>query len=156
MEEALNEPPPLRALIEVAPIRCMRNLAGQSCRKRSIWIALAGGLAVALAFVSTAHAQLLNPFRGYNGPVMNDQDRKLAREALQTLLSQEQAAVGKTEIWSNPADGRHGSLTMAGSFHYNGMDCRTLQSSVSYPDWATPRKFTFKLCRTPRGEWKML
>ena len=146
----------LKALIEVAPMGCMHDLTDRACQKRSMWIAPAAGLAAALVFGSTAHAQLLNPFRGYNGPVMNDQDRKLAREALQTLLNQDRETVGKTEVWSNPANHRHGSLTMAGSFHYNGMDCRTVQSSVSYPDWANPRKFTFKLCRTPSGEWKML
>jgi surface antigen len=137
-------------------MRYMHDLADRGRQKRSIWIAPAGGLAAALVFALTAHAQLLNPFRGYNGPVMNDQDRKLARGALQTLLDQDPVTVGKTETWSNPANHRHGSLTMAGSFHYNGMNCRTVQSSVSYPDWASPRKFTFKLCRTPSGEWKML
>ncbi len=134
----------------------MRDLAGRTCPKRAFWIAPAGALAAALAFVPVAQAQLLNPFRGYNGPVMNDQDRKLARDALQTLLNQDQAAAGKTEVWSNPADGRHGSLTMAGSFQHNGMDCRTVQSSVSYQERTTPRKFTYKLCHTPDGAWKML
>jgi surface antigen len=138
------------------PALAIPALAGRTCPRRSFWITSAGGVAAALVFVSIAHAQLLNPFPGYRGPVMNDQDMKLARSALQTLLNQEPATAGKTETWSNPADGRHGSLTMAGSFRYNHMDCRTVHSSVSYPDWATPRKFTFKLCRTPQGEWKTL
>lgn len=119
-------------------------------------MATAGGLVVALSLAPSVHAQLLNPFPGYRGPVMNDQDRNLAREALRRLLNQDPAIVGKTEMWSNPADRRHGTLTMGASFHHNGMDCRTVQSSMSYPDWATPRKFTLKLCRTPGGEWKML
>jgi surface antigen len=146
----------LETLRALTPLRYMRNRVGSACAKCALWMAAASALAVASPLVSAAHAQLLNPFRGYRGPMMNDQDRKLAREALRTLLNQEPAIVGKVETWNNPADGRHGSLTMGGSFRHSSMDCRTVQSSVSYPDWATPRTFTVKLCRTPRGEWKML
>jgi surface antigen len=137
-------------------MRCMRDLAGLVLLKLSFCMAPAAGLVAALAFSPAAQAQLLNPFPGYRGPVMNDQDRKLARDALQVLLDQDEAAIGREETWSNPADGRRGSLTMAGSFHRNGMDCRTVRSSVLFQERASPRNFTFRLCHTPSGVWKML
>jgi len=137
-------------------MRCMDDFGTIATLKQFCRTAPAAGLVVALAISSSAQAQLLNPFPGYRGPVMNDQDRTAARDALQTLLDQNPATVGKTKAWSNPADGRHGSLTVAGSFHHNGMDCRTIESSVSYPEWATPRKFTLRFCLTPGGEWKTL
>jgi surface antigen len=134
----------------------MRSMHDMASPKRSFWMAPTVGLIVALAFGPSAQAQLLNPFPGYNGPLLNDQDRKLARDALQTLLNRDQVTVGKTEMWTNPADRRHGSLTMAGSFHHNSLPCRTVQASAWFPEQPNPRHFTFKLCRTPDGEWKLL
>lgn len=154
-QEALNKAM-LGALIEVTPMRCVRDAVSWGCPSHSFRTALTGGLVAALAFVSIAHAQLLNPFPGFSGPVMNDQDWKLARAALRTLLNHGQATVGRRELWNNPADRRHGSLTMLGSFQYNGMDCRRVQSSASFPDRLNPRVFTLRLCRIPSGEWKTL
>jgi surface antigen len=137
-------------------MRSIHDLADMASLKRCFWVAPAVGLLVAMAFSPTTRAQLLNPFPGYSGPLLNDQDRRLARDALQTLLNADQVTVGKTEVWSNPADGRHGSLTMVGSFHHNSMPCRTVQASASFPERPNPRNFTIRLCHTPAGQWKML
>jgi len=112
------------------------------------------GAALALCS-ATAQAQI-NPFRGYRGPTLNSQDYTLAREAARKLLDNDSAPIGSSEQWQNADTGHGGTITLMSLFHRSGMPCRTLQSRVEFKAPDRPRTLTWRACRTPAGEWKLL
>jgi surface antigen len=113
-------------------------------------------LAASLAMVSlhTANAQMINPFGFYRGPTLGEQDYKLAREALETLLNEKPPIVGHYDTWNNSASGNHGKFTILEIFTSREMPCRKVNADISYRRSGSTRSFTLNFCRLSGGEWK--
>jgi hypothetical protein len=115
------------------------------------------GVAVAAAVLCLsaghAHAQI-NPFRGYNGPVLTKADLDQGTQAADKLLRVDGAKVGTSENWAGPTSGNSGILTVEKTFDRHGMTCRALKSVVNYKA-GTTRTWNLNVCRTANGAWKL-
>lgn len=108
-----------------------------------------------LAGAPAAHAQLVSPFRSYNGPSLTKDDWNAASAASKRLLEQDGAAVGKTETWTGPKTGNTGSLTVQNAFKRSGRSCRVVAWRVVYKKTQASREFKLNACQTETGQWKM-
>ncbi len=113
-------------------------------------------LAAALALSSgAAHAQMINPFGGYNGPTLNNGDYKIAGGVVSRLLNEQPPKLGSTADWKNPATGNQGTFTLLEVYTSKGLPCRKVKSDVTYGKTsAHPRSTTLSACQVPGGQWK--
>jgi surface antigen len=115
---------------------------------------LAGGL-LSTAGGAAAKAQMINPFGGYHGPTLKQDDYNLAGDVVTRLLNEKPAQVGHYEDWSNPASGNQGKFTILSIFTSKNMPCRKVKAEVIYAKTGSnPRSFTLDACQLPTGEWK--
>jgi surface antigen len=120
--------------------------------KLALLLILVGSLAIASSH--TARAQMISPFGPYRGPALGEQDYKLAREALETLLNEKPQTVGNHDTWNNSASGNHGKFTILEVFTSQKMPCRKVNADISYRRSESTRSFMLNFCRLPSGEWK--
>lgn len=121
--------------------------------KSAFILILAGSLAIASS--NMAKAQMINPFGTYNGPTLDKEDFKLARDAVGKLLNEKTPIVGGYDTWSNSTSGNHGKFTILEIFSSKGMPCRKVNAYIVYRKvGSTPRSFTLNVCKLPSGEWK--
>jgi surface antigen len=103
-----------------------------------------------------AHAQMINPFLGYKGPTLTQQDYKIAGEVVGKLLNEKPPTVGNAESWSNPASGNSGKFTILDIFTKDNMPCRKVKADTVYAKGANrERSFTLDACQVPDGKWKI-
>jgi len=116
---------------------------------------LAAAVVLSMAHAGTAHAQMINPFGGYNGPTLSNEDYKIAGSAVSKLLNEQPPKLGSTADWSNPATGNHGTLTLLDVYTSKGMPCRKVKGDVIYGKTSSaPRSNTLSACQVPGGQWK--
>ncbi len=130
-------------------------IEGHRLRHAGSW--LAGSLFVVvvllLGFSGSAQAQI-NPFRSYKGPVLTQEDRKQASDAVTRLLGNAPPAVGAFETWDGPTSGNSGSLTVERAFRRQNSECRSVRSHVTYKA-GNDRTFVLDACLIA-GKWKLL
>jgi surface antigen len=128
---------------------------GRSLSKLAVLL-LAGGM-FTISHASAAKAQMVNPFGGYTGPTLNKDDYNLAGGVVTKLLNEKPAAAGRSENWSNPVSGNHGTFTILSIFTSKGMPCRKVKGDVIYGKANShPRSITLDACQIPSGQWKTL
>jgi surface antigen len=115
--------------------------------RRSIVVACLATTAIPVL----AQSQLYGTLKGTPMEVMDDEDRRLFREASDKALNE--AAVNEVVRWENPKTQSHGELTVLNAFEWKKAPCRTIRVSNE----ARGRKATnnFNLCHM--GEkWRMV
>jgi hypothetical protein len=128
----------------------------RALNRGSWWSALLTVGILMVAWSSAANAQV-NPFRGYRGPVLSQEDLAAGRAAAAKLLNEDHAEIGRSEDWTGPTSGNGGTITVQRAFKRQGMECRALRSEIRYKSTsAAPRTFNLDVCRVHTGEWKLL
>jgi hypothetical protein len=107
-----------------------------------------------VAWISPVRAQI-NPFRGYKGPTLTQEDLAAGQGAARKLLNSDPATVGQAESWTGPTSGNQGTLTIRRVFERGGMPCRSVASEVLYRRTQSRRSYTLTACRIASGTWKL-
>jgi surface antigen len=123
-------------------------------KPRNRWIGFGGATAILCLWSVFAQAQI-NPFKGYNGPVLTKADLDQGMQAANRLLNTDAAEVGASETWTGPTSGNRGTLTVQNAFERHGTTCRSLRAVVNYKAGAK-RTWTLNVCHQPNGEWKLV
>ncbi|MCB1515598.1 MAG: glycine zipper 2TM domain-containing protein [Hyphomicrobiaceae bacterium] len=84
------------------------------------------------------------------GRSLDEQDRRLAREAEYEALERGPSGVART--WRNPDNGRYGEVVPSRSYKRGGDDCRDYAHTV-YID-GRPQVLRGTACRNPDGSWR--
>jgi surface antigen len=122
-------------------------------RCRSGLAALVVATALSIVLPCSVEAQLMPLMKTYAGPGLSKDDLNRLRAASSRLY--EGRSIGTVERWRNPDTGNSGSVTLARSFEFNGMPCRSLDYSIRYAKSpATPGRYSLSWCKTSTGEWK--
>lgn len=133
------------------PIISMKSYAVM--RPRTLVLA---GLVLAGLGAAPAHAQMINPFLGYRGPTLTQEDFRIAGGVVNTLLNEKPPTVGRSENWSNSASGNSGKFTILDIFTKDNMPCRKVRSDVTHARGSNrERSFTLDACQIPSGKWKI-
>jgi hypothetical protein len=124
--------------------------------RKTWWCAFWVCTVLVAAWPSGAHAQI-NPFRGNKGPTLSKEDLGAGRAAADKLLTDDHGEVGKSEEWTGPTSGNHGTISVQRAFKRQGRDCRALRSDVRYKKIpGPPRTLNLDVCRLQTGEWKLM
>ena len=103
-----------------------------------------------------AHAQMINPFLGYKGPTLTNEDYRIAGGVVNKLLNEKPPTVGRSESWSNPASRNSGKFTILDIFTKDNMPCRKVRADTIYAKGSNrERSFTLDACQIPDGKWKI-
>ncbi len=119
-------------------------------RRRPSWLF---ALAVLVSLGGPAAAQV-NPFADTLD--LTPRDIELLKDAAATLFANDQAEVGETVTWANPASGNSGSVSLVRLFEHQGLPCRRLQHTIKQKGYADAAIYQFARCRTADGTWKLL
>ena len=130
------------------------NAPKPAWRARRAAVSLAGIVAAACLWSGSAHAQF-NPFILRTGPRLTKADIDQGVQAAGKLLRTDEAKVGTSETWADPASGNGGSFTIQKAFERRGMTCRTLRSVVDYKA-GSKRTWLLNACRVRSGDWKLI
>jgi surface antigen len=111
--------------------------------------------ALLLIGVPAADAQI-NPFRSSRHATgLTSEDVAKLSEATGRLNHKEPIHVGDSEVWSNPASGNSGKVTVTRLFQSAGMACHAVRYDLSYNAPRDARTYNADWCRTKAGEWKV-
>ena len=109
------------------------------------------GAAVLLPAPALAQWRYLFP-RGF---ALTEDDLRAQRDAVQRLLRAAPPPVGRSEEWSNPRSGAHGTVTLLGTSELRSMPCRRIRFHVVTPRAIEPYDLAFTICRVADGSWKV-
>ncbi len=115
-------------------------------------LAAAALLAATALLPKPARAQI-NPFRNYSGPVLSREDRAAGREAAERLLAAPSPQVGAWESWTGATSGNSGVVEIERIYRRNGLDCRTIRSTVQFKA-GSDRAVVLQACNVG-GRWKL-
>jgi surface antigen len=83
------------------------------------------------------------------GPLLNEDDRKLAYEA--ELAALDNGASGAPVPWRNPASGRYGNIVPGPAYDQKGRQCRGFSHTITVNGALSTARGT--ACRAPDGGW---
>jgi surface antigen len=83
------------------------------------------------------------------GPLLNEDDRKLAYEA--ELAALDNGASGAPVPWRNPASGRYGNIVPGPAYDQKGRQCRGFSHTITFNGALSTARGT--ACRAPDGGW---
>lgn len=83
------------------------------------------------------------------GPLLNEDDRKLAYEA--ELAALDNGASGAPVPWRNPASGRYGNIVPGPAYDQKGRQCRGFSHTITVNGELSTARGT--ACRAPDGGW---
>jgi len=101
-------------------------------------------------FAGSAQANNLGFLKNSAAALLTDEDRELQRDAMMTVLDDENATTQKE--WKNAQTGHSGSIKSLGNYRSeDGLHCRKLK--IANLADGLKNEATYPVCKTPEGEW---
>jgi surface antigen len=119
----------------------------------SVWRSGAMILSLMLSCAWPADAQV-SPFG--DSLDLEAEDIEMLKAAAAALFANDDARIGDTKTWSNPASGNTGSASLVKTFEHQGLPCKRVQHVIQQKGRADQVIYQFARCRTSDGTWQLL
>jgi surface antigen len=110
-----------------------------------------------VAIIAVAIATIAPSARGQHFPTdyaLDAEDWGLIHKSEAALFSTN--AVGRSQAWANPQNGKKGSIELMRVYQLKGMPCRRMEYVTFVPGHSEPARAVVDWCQIATGEWKLV